>query len=97
MHGVHTAVGQADIVEDVIELTGWDLLPDGLLDQVTKAGCLLDPSPVFPRTCKMKLPPSVLGKKSWPSHGTTINAERQTKRKSGTKIRRLKTTLVSNK
>ena len=38
MHGIHTAVRQANIVEDVVELTGRNLLPDGLLDQVAAIG-----------------------------------------------------------
>ena len=48
MHGVHAAIGQADIVKDVVELTGGDLLTDGLLDQVTETGCLLDPESRLP-------------------------------------------------
>src|SRR5260370_42519907 len=45
MHGVHSAVGQADIVKDVVQFAGGNCLTDGLLDQVAQAGGLLHTQP----------------------------------------------------
>ena len=40
--GIHRTVRQPDVVQDIVQLRGWNLLADILFDQVAETGHLLD-------------------------------------------------------
>ena len=88
--GVDAAVGQADVVEDAVQSRvgnlrgGWTVSTRSQRRAVSSMRV-----PVLARTCSLNWPLSVVGKKSWPSHGISRKAaDTQASRNTGTKINR---------
>ena len=64
------AVGQADVVEDVVHLVGGNCLADGSARLRSQRRAVSSMRvPVLARTWRMKEPLSVVGKKFWPRNG----------------------------
>ena len=68
---VDAAIGQADVVDDVVELVGRNRLAHGLLDQVEQARRLLDAGAGLERARASRIcPESTDGKKFCPRNGS---------------------------
>ena len=63
VHVVDRAVGQSNVIEDVVHLLRRDLLADGRLDEVASLAVSSIRVPLFTRICRMNCPLSLAGKK----------------------------------
>ena len=83
---IDLAIGQADIVENRVELRRG--ISRRMIASITIAqtGRFLDAGAGLARTCSLNWPVSVLGKKSWPSTGISETRKIHANKNSGTKI-----------
>ncbi len=84
---VERAVGQADVVEDVVDLVGGNGLADVLFDQVAESGGLFDASAAF----GAEMQDERAGVAAWEEvlaeeRNSSRNVHRQSSRKTGTKV-----------
>ena len=98
VHEVHRAVRQADVVEDVVGLARPESARRMNASTWSHSRAVSSMRvPVLARTCRMNWPLSVVGKKSWPSHGTSSGARQADDQEGGMKTARRRTAAPSSR